>query len=135
APVTNKQMNLDSSLTVPDLGIDKESLVESFVQHVQHTQGKHPSAATSRDHFVSLVRTARDRMYDKWTRTWMERAQKHPKQVYYLSLEFLVGRLLSDGLMALGIYDDCKKGLAEIGLEIEEVLEEENDAGLGNGGL
>jgi glycogen phosphorylase len=128
-------MNLDSTLTTPDLGVDKEALVKSFVQHVQHTQGKHPSAATNLDHFVSLVRTARDRMYDKWTRTWKERAEKHPKQVYYLSLEFLVGRLLSDGLMALGIYDDCKKGLAEVGLELEEILEEENDAGLGNGGL
>lgn len=120
---------------VPDLGIDKRTLVESFVQHVQHTQGKHPSAATSTDHFISLARTARDRMYDRWTRTWKERADAHPKQVYYLSLEFLIGRLLADGLMALGIYDDCKAGLAEVGLDIEEILNEEHDAGLGNGGL
>lgn len=120
---------------VADLGMDKEALVESFVQHVQHTQGKHPSAATSTDHFISLARTARDRMYDRWTRTWKERADQHPKQVYYLSLEFLIGRLLADGLMALGIYEDCKKGLAEIGLDLDEVLNEEHDAGLGNGGL
>jgi len=109
--------------------------VESFVQHVQHTQGKHPSAATTTDHFISLARTARDRMYDRWTRTWRERADRNPKQVYYLSLEFLVGRLLEDGLMALGIYDDCKQGLADVGLDISEILGEEHDAGLGNGGL
>ncbi len=123
------------SVSVDDLGVDKEALVESFVQHLQHTQGKHPSAATSLDHFMSLARTARDRMYDRWTRTWKERNETHPKHVYYLSLEFLIGRLLSDGLISLGIYDDCKQGLAEIGLNLEEILEEEHDAGLGNGGL
>lgn len=122
-------------VSVDDLGIDKQSLVESFVQHLQHTQGKHPSAATSLDHFMSLAHTARDRMYDRWTRTWKERRERHPKQVYYLSLEFLIGRLLADGLMALGIYDDCKQGLAEVGLDLEEILREEQDAGLGNGGL
>ena len=98
-----------SRFTIPvdELGIDRAALVESFVQHVQHTQGKHPSAATSFDHFVSLVHAARDRMYDRWTRTWAER-RKHPtKQVYYLSLEFLMGRLLADGLMALGIYEEA----------------------------
>ncbi len=122
-------------VSVDDLGIDKEALVESFVQHVQHTQGKHPSAATSLDHFMSLVHTARDRMYDRWTRTWKDRRDRHPKQVYYLSLEFLIGRLLADGLMALGIYDECKQGLSEVGLDLDVILAEEHDAGLGNGGL
>lgn len=120
---------------VDDLGMDKEALVESFVQHVQHTQGKHPSAATSLDQFMSLSRTARDRMYDRWTRTWKERREDPPKRVYYLSLEFLIGRLLADGLISLGIYDECKAGLAEVGLDLEEILSQEPDAGLGNGGL
>ncbi len=123
------------NIQVEDLGVDKASLVESFIQHVLHTQGKHPSAATSLDEFVALARTARDRMYDRWTRTWKERKDEHPKQVYYLSLEFLIGRLLADSLIALGIYEDCKAGLAELGLDIDEIIEQENDAGLGNGGL
>jgi len=122
-------------ISVDNLGIDRESLVESFVQHVQHTQGKHPSAATNMDHFYSLARVARDRMYDRWTKTWNDRNEAHPKQVYYLSLEFLIGRLLGDGLMSLGIYEDCKEGLAAVGLDLDEILSEENDAGLGNGGL
>lgn len=130
-PVAASKTNFD----VCDLGIDKEALVQSFVQHVQHTQGKHPSAATSLDHFLSLAHTARDRMYDRWTRTWRERNDEKPKQVYYLSLEFLIGRLLSDSLISLGIYDECKAGLAELGLDLEQILEEEHDAGLGNGGL
>lgn len=120
---------------VHQLGVDRASLIESFVQHVQHTQGKHPSAATSYDHFASLVRTARDRMYDRWTQTWKERTEQHPKQVYYLSLEFLIGRLLEDGLMSLGIYDDCKSALADAGIDLDQILSEEHDAGLGNGGL
>ncbi len=128
-------MTTNMNIKVEDLGIDKASLVESFIQHVLHTQGKHPSAATALDEFVALARTARDRMYDRWTRTWKERKDTHPKQVYYLSLEFLIGRLLADGLMALGIYEDCKSGLAELGLDIDEIIEQENDAGLGNGGL
>jgi len=74
-------------------------------------------------------------MYDKWTRTWKARSDTRPKQVYYLSLEFLIGRLLSDGLISLGIYDECKQGLAEVGLDLETILEKEQDAGLGNGGL
>lgn len=128
-------MTTTMNIKVDELGIDKASLVESFLQHVLHTQGKHPSAATSLDEFVSLARTARDRMYDRWTRTWKERKDTQPKQVYYLSLEFLIGRLLADSLIALGIYDDCKQGLAELGLDIDEVIQQENDAGLGNGGL
>lgn len=121
--------------SVEQLGLDKEALVDSFVQHVQHTLGKHPQAATSLDHFVAIARVARDRMYDRWTRTWQERVEKHPKHVYYLSLEFLMGRLLSDGLIALGIYDEAKAALAELGLDLEEIIQEEPDAGLGNGGL
>lgn len=128
-------MTTRMNFKVEDLGVDRASLVESFIQHVLHTQGKHPSATTPLDEFVSLARTARDRMYDHWTRTWKTRKDTHPKQVYYLSLEFLIGRLLADSLMALGIYDDCKAGLAELGVDIDQVIEQENDAGLGNGGL
>lgn len=128
--MTNSQIR-----PVDPLGTDKEALVSSFVEHIQHTLGKHPSAATSFDHFVALARTARDRMYDRWTATWKQRSEEHPKQVYYLSLEFLIGRLLGDSLISLGIYDECKSALFELGIDLEEVLSEERDAGLGNGGL
>ncbi len=131
APVSTKRL----SIPVDELGLDKDAIHESFVHHVQHTQGKHPSAATHLDHFVSIARTARDRMFDRWTRTWQERMLTRPKHVYYLSMEFLLGRLLSDGLMALDIYDDAKAALAEMGIDLEEVAAQERDPGLGNGGL
>jgi len=112
-------------------------MAQSFWHHIQHTQGKHPRAATLLDQFVATALSARDRMYDSWTRTWDERRLQpnKPKFVYYLSLEFLMGRLLSDGLMALGIYDETEAALAEAGLSLEQILEQERDPGLGNGGL
>ncbi len=124
-------------LTIPvdELGLDKHALVESFVHHIQHTQGKHPSAATQLDNFIAIARTARDRMFDRWTRTWQERVLTRPKHVYYLSMEFLLGRLLTDSLHALGIYEEAKAALAEQGLDLQQIIDEERDPGLGNGGL
>jgi glycogen phosphorylase len=123
------------AIPVDELPLDPEAISESFVNHVQHTQGKHPGAATRLDHFQSLARVARDRMYDRWTRTWARRERQKPKLVYYLSLEFLIGRLLDDGLINLGIREQTKEALAALGVDLDQVLEQEPDAGLGNGGL
>src|ERR1041384_2601888 len=77
------------NIPVDELQLDSEALKEAFVNHVQHTQGKHPSAATRLDHFMSAARTARDRMFDRWTRTWSRRERQQPKIVNYLSMEYL----------------------------------------------
>ncbi len=122
-------------IPVDELPLDPEALKESFVNHVQHTQGKHPNAATRLDHFVSLARVARDRMFDRWTRTWQRRERQQPKIVYYLSLEYLLGRLLDDGLTNLGIRENAQEALAGLGIDLDQVLDHEPDAGLGNGGL
>ncbi len=123
------------SIPVAELGMDKNSVRDSFVHHIQHTQGKHPKAATKLDKFNSLARTTRDRLFDRWTRTWQQRIVSKPKHVYYLSLEYLLGRLLSDSLLSLGIYDEAKQSMSELGIDLEELLAEERDPGLGNGGL
>ncbi|HVJ20728.1 MAG TPA: glycogen/starch/alpha-glucan phosphorylase [Polyangiaceae bacterium] len=123
------------NIPVDELPMNAEAIKESFVNHVQHTQGKHPSAATRLDHFISLARTARDRMFDRWTRTWSKRERQQPKVVYYLSMEYLLGRLLEDGLVNLGVLGDTSKALSSMGVQLPEVLEQEPDAGLGNGGL
>lgn len=123
------------NIPVAELSLAKDSLRDSFVHHVQHTQGKHPKVATKLDKFNALARTTRDRLFDRWTRTWQERIVSKPKHVYYLSLEYLLGRLLSDSLHSLGIYKDAAAAMAELGLDIEDVLAEERDPGLGNGGL
>ena len=82
-----------------------------------------------------MARTARDRMFDRWTRTWQRYSLKQPKRVYYLSMEFLLGRLLEDALVNLGVAEPMQKALEELGIDLSEVIEQEEDAGLGNGGL
>src|SRR3954464_4781662 len=123
------------NIPVDELLLDSEALKEAFVNHVQHTQGKHPSAATRLDHFISAARTARDRMFDRWTRTWSRRERQQPKIVNYLSMEFLLGRLLEDGLVNLGVLEEFRAGMSSLGIDLNQVLEQEPDAGLGNGGL
>ena len=123
------------NIPVDELSLDVDSIQKSFVNHLQHTQGKHPGAATRLDHFMSAARTARDRMFDRWTRTWHRRERQQPKIVYYLSMEYLLGRLLEDGLVNLGILDETRAALKGLGIDLDQVLEQEPDAGLGNGGL
>ncbi|MCC6214379.1 MAG: glycogen/starch/alpha-glucan phosphorylase [Polyangiaceae bacterium] len=117
------------------LGLDADSLRESLLGHVLHTRGKHPGDATSLDVFWSAARAVRDRLFERWTRTMRQYDREQPKRVYWLSMEFLMGRLLEESLLALGVRDAMRDALADVGLELDDVLGEEPDAGLGNGGL
>lgn len=74
-------------------------------------------------------------MVERWLRSNRAQLSQEVRQVYYLSMEFLIGRTLSNALLSLGIYDDVSSALAEMGLDLEELIDEENDPGLGNGGL
>jgi glycogen phosphorylase len=127
--------NLDEKPESEALSSDTESLEKSFLNHLRHTQGKHPSAATLLDCFVSTAHTARDRMADRWTATWQRWQREQPKRVYYLSMEYLLGRLLEDGLVNVGIRDQSVQALSGLGLDFSALSEQEHDAGLGNGGL
>ncbi len=124
-------------LTLPPTGLplDAGAIQQSFLNHVQHTQGKHPSAATELDQFMSIAHTARDRMFDRWTRTWRRNIRERPKRVYYLSMEYLLGRLLEDGMLSLDIKQASHEALEDLGMDLSEVEHQEQDAGLGNGGL
>jgi starch phosphorylase len=118
-----------------ELPLDAASLEKSFLTHVRHLQGKDPSVATHFDHFRAAARVARDQMADRWTRTSLRYAREQPKRVYYLSMEYLLGRLLEDGLLNVGCLDAAEQGLREAGVSLSEVADQEPDAGLGNGGL
>ena len=124
-------------LVMPEeqLPMDAESLRRSIINHIQHTQGKHPIATTPFDEFWSVARAARDRLADRWTRTWHQNLTNKPKRVYYLSMEYLLGRLLEDGLLSLGILDETKAALSKLGIEYGDVVTQEEDPGIGNGGL
>jgi glycogen phosphorylase len=118
-----------------ELPLDAASLQKSFLNHIQHSQGKHPSAASRLDEFMSIARAARDRMFDRWVRTWQRYSIHQPKRVYYLSMEYLMGRLLEDALVNMGLLEETRKALSELGIELSDPIEQEHDAGLGNGGL
>jgi starch phosphorylase len=117
-------------------GLDVESLKQSFLNHVAFTQVKVPFFETKHDLLVALAMTVRDRLVERWIatrRAYYDRPDT--KRVYYLSLEFLIGRTLGNSLINLGLYDECYQALYELGYDLEEIRDLEEEAGLGNGGL
>ena len=118
------------------MGVDVGSLKESFINHVAFTQAKVPGFATPHDLYMALAMTVRDRLIHRWIAT--RRAyysRPDMKRVYYVSLEFLIGRTLGNSLVNLNLYDECHKALLDLSHDLEEIREIEEDAGLGNGGL
>src|SRR5205823_10945828 len=91
--------------------------------------------ATARDRFLSLALTVRDRLIERWIATQPRYYRRDAKRVYYLSAEFLMGRALLSNLLNLGLYETPRAAMRMIGLATTDLLEQEVDAGLGNGGL
>lgn len=108
---------------------------QSFNRHLHCTLVKDRNVATKRDYYTALAHTVRDHLVSRWIRTQQSYYEKNPKRVYYLSLEYYTGRSLSNTMINLGIGNSCDEALYQLGLDIEELEEEEQDAGLGNGGL
>lgn len=116
-------------------GLDKEALKRSFLEWLVYGVGKDVEHAKPHDWFASVALAVRDRLVDHWMASTRSYYEKDQKRVYYLSLEFLIGRLLENSMANLGIVDICREALEEIGVDLESVLETEADAALGNGGL
>ncbi|MFA5645601.1 MAG: glycogen/starch/alpha-glucan phosphorylase [Candidatus Ratteibacteria bacterium] len=112
-----------------------EKLSQAFLKKRQYSLAKDRYTATSYDNFSALSYAVRDRLVERWLATQQRYHDKNRKRVYYLSMEFLIGRLLGNNLVNLGIECEAKEALAMQGLDIAAILEEEEDAGLGNGGL
>ncbi len=117
------------------LGQDVPSLKRSILDHLRYTLAKDQYTATPRDYYQALVLSVRDRLIDGWIRTQQHYYDADVKRVYYLSIEFLLGRLLSDSLINLRLDGVCRQALTGLGLDLDELAELEWDAGLGNGGL
>ena len=115
--------------------LDVDGLKRSFLEWLVYSVGKDARAATRRDWFHTVALAVRDRLVDRWMDTTRTYYQQDAKRVYYMSLEFLIGRLLTNSLSNLGIMDPCRQALDRIGLTLDEVVEAEPDAALGNGGL
>ena len=111
------------------------SLSNQLAEHLEFNLVKDKITATQKDVYTALVLSVRDRMIRRWLRTQADYIQKNVKQVYYLSLEYLIGRLLGNALINLDFYDQSAEILKDIGYDIEDIIGIEHDMGLGNGGL
>ena len=114
---------------------DVESLQEAFIDHLEFSLAKDKYSATQLDYFKALALTIRDRLFEKWIETQQSYYDQDAKRIYYISMEYMLGRTVDNALMNLGLWDEMKKALYELGLDMEELLAYQCDAGLGNGGL
>ncbi|MGR6980119.1 glycogen/starch/alpha-glucan family phosphorylase [Testudinibacter sp. P27/CKL/0425] len=112
-----------------------EGVKNSIVQKLVFSIGRDPSAASQRDWLNATLLAVRDLVSEGWLKTQRATQSQDCRRVYYLSMEFLMGRTLSNAMMAVGIYDVVQEALEELGLDLEDVIEKEIDPGLGNGGL
>ncbi|MEN0613562.1 glycogen phosphorylase [Klebsiella indica] len=126
-------MNAPFSYASPTLSV--EALKHSIAYKLMFIIGKDPAIANKHEWLNATLFAVRDRMVERWLRSNRAQLSQEVRQVYYLSMEFLIGRTLSNALLSLGIYNDVNSALEEMGLSLEELIDEENDPGLGNGGL
>jgi starch phosphorylase len=112
-----------------------EGLQNDFAWHLRYTQAKTPETATPRDQYEAFAHCVRDRIIERWIETQTAYRKQKVKRVHYLSLEFLIGRLLGNNVINLKMDEICRKALAEEGIDWNSLRDFEVDAGLGNGGL
>ena len=116
-------------------GLSLETLKRAFLDNLFYIQGKPPALATKHDYYQALAYTVRDRMMQHWNSTADIYTHEGSRTVCYLSAEFLMGPHLGNNLINLGIYDQVKQAVEELGMNFDELLEIEDEPGLGNGGL
>jgi glycogen phosphorylase len=146
----------DCKMEHDELGLDAASLKRSLANRLIYSLGKDPITATMRDWLHATAYAVRERLIERWMETMRSYYRSDAKRVYYLSLEFLTGRLLSNSLLNMGIYDECRRAFADMEQAIQAlrepgacalpsgdgngqllafISEHEEDAALGNGGL
>jgi len=129
----NKLSAMTSEL--PNIVSDPQVLADEIVSALRYRVGKDPSVATQYDWLAASIKAVRDRIIDKWIASTKETYEHGRKRVYYLSLEFLIGRLMRDAFSNLGLLENMREALAILGVDIDAIARLEPDAALGNGGL
>jgi glycogen phosphorylase len=124
-----------SRIAPPAEDEDVVALRRNVVAKLINAVGRDPVVATDRDWFIATALTVRDHVIERWMASTRANYTSQRKRVYYLSLEFLIGRLLFDALNNLGLAEPMRLALAELGVDFERLRELEPDAALGNGGL
>jgi len=114
---------------------DKESFKRAFLEKLERMHGKSIDETTDMDKYLTLGTMIREYVAQNWIATNNRYKKEGKKQVYYFSMEFLLGRLLGNNLINLGFFDICRQSLQELGVNLPDLEIQESDAGLGNGGL
>jgi starch phosphorylase len=112
-----------------------DALVQSFLDNLFYVQGRSMERATLNDRYMALAHTVRDRLVDRWIHTVKNYQAQDVRVVCYLSAEFLTGPHLGNNLINLGIYDETEQAMRKLGMDLNELIEQEEEPGLGNGGL
>jgi starch phosphorylase len=118
-----------------DVAIDKEAVKRAFLDKLFYIQGKFPKLATHNDYYMALAYTVRDMMLRRWVSTAAAYTTHRARTVCYFSAEYLLGPHLGNNLINLGIYDEVRGAVQELGLDFDALLAQEPEPGLGNGGL
>ena len=127
--------NFDSPFLYNRPSLDVEGVKKAIVYKLIFLIGRSPKEASQRDWLNATLHAARDLVTEGWITTARQSRAEETRRVYYLSMEFLIGRTLSNAMIAEGVYDVAEKALAELNVDLEEIIEKEVDPGLGNGGL
>ncbi len=128
----------DFPVTAAPVEADQRTVKElraAFTHHLRRTLAKDRYSATTRDRYYAFALAVRDRLIERWIATQQTHHRENVKRVYYLSLEFLIGQSFEHNVMSLLLEDACRQAIEEVGIGWEELLAQEPDAGLGNGGL
>ena len=120
---------------MPTTSFDKESIKQSIIGKLQRYNGRTVAEATPQQIYKAVASTVRDQIMQKWMIAREERKRSHAKRLYYLSVEFLMGRSLYNNMLNLVSTDVYTEALKELGINLQDILVEEPEPGLGNGGL
>ncbi|MCW9013011.1 MAG: glycogen/starch/alpha-glucan phosphorylase [Gammaproteobacteria bacterium] len=137
-PVTDRSNTIiphPELMELPPISMAKQAIAEDFQRYFSRTLGRDSEHCTNHYLYEALAYTIRDRLMERWKNTRRAYEQQHARRTCYLSLEFLIGRSLSNAMLNLDITDEVSKMLFDYGIELEELVDAEHDAGLGNGGL
>jgi len=125
-----------SSITkLSEQGLTKHDFIDDFKQYYVHLLGRDENCRSPYYAGEALSQTIRDRLMERWKATHQTYKSNDCRRGYYLSMEFLMGRMLSNAMLNLGVTDTVTQAMYDLGIEIEELITSEQDAGLGNGGL
>ena len=114
---------------------NKAEFINEYLEKFQSIHGKGVELGTNRERYEALAGLVRDLIAQRWARTNREYMERDCKQVYYFSIEYLQGRILLTNLLNLNILAECEQGLSDLGISLDDLTEEEPEAGLGSGGL